>query len=220
MNNQLIKYEISLLKRVDYAITVTNKLLSLPIIEKADLFAEAGLEKFKYPNQDYKGAIDDFTKAIELFPKEPYYYRYRSWAKKNLSDLPGALSDQDKEIELAPLNPENYIRRAYTKSKLNDLSGAVADYSKAIEIEPLDSYYYNYRANIKRKQGDFLGAILDYTKIIELKEIARTGYYMRGKVKHQIGEMTYCEDWKKAAELGNDSAAVLFETHCSNFHDL
>jgi hypothetical protein len=75
MSNQIIKYEIGLVKRVDYAITVTNKLLSLPQIEKADLFAEAGLTKFRYPIKDYQGAIADFSKAIEVFPKEPYYYR-------------------------------------------------------------------------------------------------------------------------------------------------
>ncbi len=216
MSNQVIKYEFSLVKRVDYAITVTNKLLSLPLIEKADLYAEAGLAKLKYRHEDYKGAIDDFTKAIEIYSKEPYYYRYRSWAKKKLGDLAGVLADQDKEIELAPLNPTSYLDRAYTKSELNDLSGAVSDYSKAIEIEPLNSYFYNYRANIKRKQRDFIGAISDYTKIIELNEIAKTGYYMRGKVKHQIGDTTYCVDWKAAAELGNANAAKLLETYCSN----
>jgi tetratricopeptide (TPR) repeat protein len=216
MSNQVIKYEFSLVKRTDYAISITNKLLSLPLIEKADLFAEAGLAKLKYPIKDYKGAIDDFTKAIEIYPKGSVYYRFRSWAKKYLGDLAGTLSDQDKEIELDPLTPDNYIRRAYTKSNLNDLFGAVSDYSKAIEIEPSNSYYYNYRADIKRKQDDFAGAILDYTKIIELDEIARTGYYMRGRVKHQIGDATYCEDWKAAAELGNANAAKLFETHCSN----
>ncbi len=216
MNNQIIKYEFSLVKRTDYAITVTNKLLSLPLIEKADVFAESGLKKFQYPNNDYKGAIQDSTKAIEIYSKEPYYYRYRSWAKKKLGDLAGVLYDQNKEIELAPLNPNSYLNRAYTKSQLNDLAGAVSDYSQALEIEPTNSYYYNYRADIKRKQGDFTGAILDYTKIIELNEIARTGYYMRGKVKHQIGDKTYCKDWKAASELGNANAAKLFETHCSN----
>lgn len=216
MSNEIIKYEFSLVKRTDCAITVTNKLLSLPLIEKADVLAEAGLIKFQYPNNDYIGAIQDFTKAIEIYSKEPYYYRYRSWAKKKLGDLAGVLYDQNKEIELAPLNPTSYINRAYTKSQLNDLAGAISDYSQALEIEPTNSYYYNYRADIKRKQGDFAGAILDYTKIIELNEIARTGYYMRGKVKHQIGDTTYCEDWKAAAELGNANAAKLLETHCSN----
>lgn len=119
MSNQIIKYEFSLVKRTDYVITVTNKLLSLPLIEKADVFAEAGLTKFQYPNNDYKGAIQDFTKAIEIYSKEPYYYRYRSWAKKKLGDLAGVLDDQNKEIELAPLNPNSYLNRAYTKSQLN-----------------------------------------------------------------------------------------------------
>jgi tetratricopeptide (TPR) repeat protein len=215
VSNQIIKYEFSLVKRTDYAITVTNKLLSLPLIEKADVFAEAGLTKFQYPNNDYKGAIQDFTKAIEIYSKEPYYYRYRSWAKKKLGDFAGVLCDQNKEIELAPLNPNSYLNRAYTKEKLNDLSGAISDYNIAIELEPENSYYYNYRADVKRKQGDFSGAIADYTKIIELNEIARTGYYMRGKVKHKIGDTSCCEDWKAASALGNTNAATLLETYCS-----
>lgn len=215
MSNEIIKYEFSLVKRSDYAIAVTNKLLSLPLVEKADIFAEAGITKYRYPNKDYKGAIKDFDNAIEIYPKEPYYYYYRGWAKKQLGDWEGALSDQNKQIELAPLNTNSYINRAYTKSKLNDLSGAISDYTQALKIEPNNSYYYNYRADIKRKQGDFAGAILDYTKIIELNEIARTGYYMRGKVKHQIGDTSCCEDWKAASALGNTNAATLLETYCS-----
>lgn len=215
MSSQIIKYEFSLVKRVDYAITVTNKLLSLPLVEKADVFAEAGITKYRYPNNDYKGAIEDFNKAIEIYAHEPYYYYYRGWAKKKLGDWEGALSDQTKQIQLAPLNPNSYLNRAYTKEKLNDLSGAISDYNIAIELEPENSYYYNYRADVKRKQGDFAGAIADYTKIIELNEIARTGYYMRGKVKHQIGDTSCCEDWKAASALGNTNAATLLETYCS-----
>ena len=85
-------------------------------------------------SKDYKGAIDDSTKAIELDPENPD--TYISWAHpKSLSgDYQGAIDDSTKAIELDPENSESYISRAHPKSLLGDYKGAIDDYSKALEL--------------------------------------------------------------------------------------
>ena len=49
--------------------------------------------------QDYKGAIADYTKAIELNPNYAYAYYNRGLAKVNLKDYKGAIADFNKAIE-------------------------------------------------------------------------------------------------------------------------
>ena len=192
-----------------------NKINSKELIKKANSLATAGLAKLRSPTKDVKGAIDDFTEAIRINPKDSLNYRYRSWAKKALGDLVGTLSDQDKEIEFDPdPNSNLFIKRAYVKKELNDILGALADYDKAIEIEPQNSYLYVYRGEFKVQQNDFISAITDFDKIIKLNEITGKGYYLRGKVKHQIGDRTYCKDWEVAADLGYKSATTALEKHC------
>ena len=49
---------------------------------------------------DYQGAIDDYLKAIEIFPNEAYLYNYRSESKRKLGDNEGADEDDRKAEKL------------------------------------------------------------------------------------------------------------------------
>ena len=50
--------------------------------------------------QDYRGAIQDYSKAIELDPSDAYAYNNRGVAKYNLNDIDGACLDWSKAGEL------------------------------------------------------------------------------------------------------------------------
>ena len=52
--------------------------------------------------QDYRGAIADYSKAIELNPNYNNAYHNRGGAKGNLQDYRGAIADLSKAIELNP----------------------------------------------------------------------------------------------------------------------
>ena len=56
----------------------------------------------KYNLEDYNGAIQDYTKAIELSPLWSAAYDYRGIAKSELKDYIGAIQDFNKAIELHP----------------------------------------------------------------------------------------------------------------------
>jgi len=96
-------------------------------------FYKSGNKKFGVG--DYQGAIDDFTKAIELDPENPEIYIKRGDIKEVvLEDYQGAIDDFTKAIELDPKNPDRYIDRAELKIFSEDHQGVIDDYSKALEL--------------------------------------------------------------------------------------
>lgn len=93
-----------------------------------------GHDKFKVG--DWKGALDDFNKAIEGLPDRAGAYALRSLAKSGMGDLTGALSDLDKAIELEPATiPELYYGRSIVKKKKGDMDGALADNDRYLELK-------------------------------------------------------------------------------------
>ena len=75
-----------------------------------------GVSKFEL--NDYKGAISDYTKALELNPNNSRAYMNRGRAKHTLNDYYGAISDDTKAIELKPFYATAYFNRAISKFKL------------------------------------------------------------------------------------------------------
>jgi len=114
--------------------------------------------------KDYRGAIADYTKAIELEPNFPNAYNNRGVTKNDLGDLNNALEaidDYTKAIELRSNFPDAYKNRGSVKYLLKDYQGAITDYTKAIELEPSFADAYNDRGIIKRALNNKEGAIAD-----------------------------------------------------------
>ena len=163
-----------------------------------------------------KGAITDFTKAIELENKSlkskssndnKNSYRihsndeydiyskvnvnyYRGQAKFYLKDYNGAIIDLTKVIDLAPesdFSSYYYRCRAEAKGKLKDYKGAFIDYSKAIELEPNNYSDYLEIAELKYMTKNFSGAIEFYSKAIELSPTESIFIYsLRAEAKNKM----------------------------------
>ena len=82
----------------------------------------------KYKRGNYQGAIDDYTKAIELA------YVFRGAAKVKSGDAQGGIADFDKAIEINPQNAVNYYNRGIAKQLVGDLKGACADWEESISF--------------------------------------------------------------------------------------
>jgi tetratricopeptide (TPR) repeat protein len=95
-------------------------------------YLNTGYEKFKL--SDYKGAIADYTKAIELDPGYTEAYNYRGNAKDKLSDYSGAIADYTKAIELDPNYAKAYINRGLVKIQSGQKENGCLDLSKAREL--------------------------------------------------------------------------------------
>ncbi len=63
------------------------------------------------------GAIEDYTKAIEINPKDADAYKFRGVAKDELGDYFDAILDFNKSIELKPDNSQVYTFRGSSNTK-------------------------------------------------------------------------------------------------------
>jgi tetratricopeptide (TPR) repeat protein len=132
--------------------------------------------------EQYKEAIDNITKAIEITPKESNYYCMRALNKTNLKDYKGAIKDYNKAIKLNPKEVEYYFFRGNVKDNMGNYKDAINDYSKAIKLNPNYVYAYYLRASKKYYLKDYQGAIYDYTSTIKLDNTYTLAYVEKAKL--------------------------------------
>ena len=80
---------------------------------------------------EYKGAIEDYSRVIELDPKHKWAYLSRGAAKNKLNEFKEAMIDFTKVLELDPKDQEAYNNRGFSKKGLDDQAGACADWNKS-----------------------------------------------------------------------------------------
>ena len=153
-------------------------------------YFKAGLDKGH--KKDYKGAIEQLTKAIEIDVNNTVYYNtdrmdnkalvynYRASYKKDLKDFKGAIEDYKKAMELAKLKEterdiylNDYKQIFYLKRDLGEYKEAIEVLNNLITEDPNQAYNYDDRGDMKLKTGDNAGACNDWAKAFELdpKEI-------------------------------------------------
>lgn len=118
---------------------------------------------------DFKEAIIDFNKALQVNPKDDQAFANRGKAKDELGVLQGALADLSKAIELNPGEHDYYIHRGNTKMKLKDVKGAIEDCKMAININPEDAALYAHLSGIYQLSLQFNLAIEYLSNAIKLK---------------------------------------------------
>jgi len=165
----------------------------------------------KYYQEDYTGAVADFTRAIELDPNYAVAYNNRGAAKDELKDYIGAIEDCNKAIELDPNYAMAYNNRGLAKAGLQDYRGAMADYTQAIELDPKLALAYNNRGNAKYELKDYMGAMADYTQAIELDPKLALAYYNRGNAKYELKDYTGAiADYTQAIALNPNYAPAYY----------
>ena len=67
--------------------------------------------KSKHKTNDYEGAIEDFTKAIELGENDPVIYYLRGMSRRLTEDSKGACKDWKKAAELGDKDSEELLKK-------------------------------------------------------------------------------------------------------------
>jgi tetratricopeptide (TPR) repeat protein len=117
---------------------------------------------------NHAGAIDDYTKAIELNPKFAEAYLNRGNLQFKLEYYAAAIGDFDKAIELNPNNASVFNNRGLAKFKTQDFEGAIADYNRAIRLNPQFSDAFLNRGTARYSTDDKTGACTDWRKALSL----------------------------------------------------
>ncbi|KAG8223861.1 hypothetical protein J437_LFUL005424 [Ladona fulva] len=104
--------------------------------EKAEKMKEMANVCFK--KQDYTGAINLYTSAIEINPYVAVYYGNRSIAYLKTECFGYALSDASKAIELDKTYVKGYYRRAAAYMSLGKFKLALKDFEAVTRARPND----------------------------------------------------------------------------------
>lgn len=134
--------------------------------QSATAYFDKAMKKAEAGNT--KGAITDYTKAINMSPKFVEAYQNRGVAKVKLNDLKGALADFNKTIELDDMNADAFTGRANVNYKLLNYRETIEDCTSSLGLNPKDYIAYNLRGLAYNKNGDKKNACKDFSKAIEL----------------------------------------------------
>ncbi|MBK9392176.1 MAG: tetratricopeptide repeat protein [Bacteroidetes bacterium] len=152
-------------------ITVLSFFFNAGFCQPAKDYYDKGFNLFN--NRDFKGAIENFSKAIEIDPSIEQAYESRGTARYNLNDFKGALADFDKAAELIYSgsvqinNPNLFSIRGLSKIALNDFAGAIEDITTAIDqSKGNEMKFFVQRANAKYFLRDYEGAVSDCDIVI------------------------------------------------------
>lgn len=171
-----------------------------------------GLDKANAGN--FKEAIGDFDKAIELKSTGQVYYN-RAFSKSMFGDFDGAIQDYDKTIGFEYRLAETFFERGYCKDQINNPGGAIDDYTKAIEKNQNYADAYNNRAFTKLKQREYKAAVIDFDEAIRIRPGYADAYVNRAFAKKELDDkLGACKDLAKAAALGHKEANKILKGNC------
>lgn len=117
-----------------------------------------------------RGAIDDFTRAIELDPNHDLAFFNRAIEKTHLENHEGAVKDFTRSIEIKPTSTA-YYGRARSQQVLENYDEAIKDYSYAIKLDLNDTSSYFDRGILNSRVGDKTSGREDIRKARELGAI-------------------------------------------------
>ncbi len=131
-------------------------------------------------------AMQDYDKAIEIYPMEFSFYQRRGNLRCRLGDYEGGKRDFTSVIVLNPTS-KAYVDRGYARERGGDTARAIADYTNATLTSPVNFKAYSYRGWLKRNT-DLKGALADLNRGIQLAPTHPWHYLAREYVREQLGD--------------------------------
>ncbi len=116
----------------------------------------------------HEAAIDAFSKAIELNPRDTDSRAMRSYAYRSLGQHDLALKDRNRNVDLEPLDSERYFERAEDRRSMGDYELAIEDIERGIQVNPLRQVSWFSHARARSLAGDiYLLNLVMYEKAVE-----------------------------------------------------
>jgi TonB family protein len=123
---------------------------------------------------EFELAVNDYTKAIELNPKDAAAYLNRGRALSNKKSFDLAILDYEKTIELNPKESTAYSNRAEVFEKKGKIQQAIGDYQKAVELDANNESAKNNLKRLQDEQAKIEQAKIEQAKIEQAKALAKS----------------------------------------------
>ncbi len=177
-----------------YLITISLVILTFPFStmgQNAKQFYKAGLN-FKESN-NYKDAIEQFSKAVSLDPDYVDAYIERAFAYEKTNQLEKAAEDYKRALVFEEKDEEIYYNAARISYKIGQYKEASDYVAKSIELKSRYLEAYQLQVKILLELEDLAGAQLAARKTLTLKDNEINHYYM-GVVSERLNNFNIAEE--------------------------
>ena len=183
------------------------------VAQTAKEYNSQGIAKAKA--LDYKGAIEDYNKALALDSTDWTVLYNLGISKAKLQDYSGAIADYTKSIVIHP-DAASYFNRAISSFKSASYGDAIADLDTTLAMNPkISPEVYFLRGSSKFMLKDYEAALPDFSKSIEVNPEDGKSFLYRGITEHHLNMRTVsCDDLHRAEALGHAKAAENIKKFC------
>lgn len=204
--------------------TMKKTLTTLAIICSLTVFGQTSQEHLqngiaKHKQQDFKGAIKDYEKAIKEDKANKDAYYNRGTCALALNDFKSAMTDFSKTIELDPKYVKAYYSRASVFISQEKYVEALPDLDQTVELDPTTPNVLTLRGQIRAQTGNKKGACEDFNQAKQIGDKQADKYLAQfcGN-EQQVGESLQLywpesENWKIGNSQENEQMAMLELIH-------
>ncbi|WP_045836718.1 tetratricopeptide repeat protein [Hyphomicrobium sp. 99] len=135
-----------------------------------------------------KLALEDYNRAVELFPEYPVAYNNRGNLLLALGQYSEATKDFDRAIVLAPGYAAAYSNRGNARMKAGKTRDAILDFTKAIELMPASAPPLSGRGLAYLTVGKPHAAIRDFSRAVNADARFASAYRNRAEARLAVGQ--------------------------------
>ena len=154
----------------------------------------------KFNLEDFVGAEEDATLAINRNPFLNDVWEIRGVARQNLGKHKEAISDYDKALETLPGNKQLLFNKALAQEAMGEFAKSDSTFCVLMKYNPNYDRAYRGRAKLRLSQGDTIKAISDLDTAIMLNKYTHEVYAMRASLVASAQN-----DYEKALEDINEA---------------
>lgn len=157
---------------------------------------------------DFRGAEEDATLALERNPFITEAYEVRGVARQNQGKNAEAIADYDRALEMQPENSSIIFNKAIAQHENRDTVGAKTTFSHLIRRFPKFEEGYLGRARLRLEMKDTIGAKADIDHALSLNSNAVNAYLLRADIAIHSGKdfKSALADMDKAVKLRPEAA--------------
>lgn len=157
---------------------------------------------------DFSGAEEDATMALERNPFITEAYEVRGVARQNQGKNKEAISDYNHALEMQPENSSIIFNKAIAQHESRDTVGAKSTFEHLIKRFPKYEEGYLGRARLRLEMKDTIGARADIDKALSINSNAVNAYLLRADIAIHSGRdfKSALADMDKAVKLRPEAA--------------
>jgi tetratricopeptide (TPR) repeat protein len=157
-------------------------------------FSEAG---------NYKDAVDQFTRSLEIDPEYLQSYLERARAYEAMNELQKAADDLQRALSFEQKKESLYYEAARLNYLLSNYDNALELISRSLELKSNYEPAFRMQCLILLATGDYSGALVSINKALAMKESPENLYY-RGQVSEKMKNYDQAEsDYSRAISKNN-----------------